>query len=113
LGRGALRSRSTVVTGTVASTTLYKWASKLTPAIPSELVLDAFELAMEIRYVDMRASPYDVSAYDLDPIAVETPDGKRDYAELQGDFATRGADLRSRIVASIHHWRGRVDRRSA
>jgi len=95
-----------------ANMDLYKWASKLTPAIPSELVLDAFELAMEIRYVDMRASPYDVSTYDLDPIAVETLDGKREYAEIQGAFATRGADLRSRIVASVNHLRERVDLRT-
>jgi len=91
---------------------LYKWASKLTPAIPSELVLDAFELAMAIRYVDMRASPYDVSAYGLEPIAVETLDGKREYAEIQGAFATRGADLRARIVASVNHLRERVDLRT-
>ncbi len=91
---------------------LYKWAAKLTPAIPSELVLDAFELAMAIRYVDMRASPYDVSAYGLEPIAVETLDGKREYAEIQGAFATRGADLRARIVASVNHLRERVDLRT-
>ncbi len=95
-----------------ATMDLYKWASKLAPAIPSELVLDAFELAMEIRYVDMRASPYDVSAYGLEPITVETLDGKREYAELQGDFARRGGDLRSRIVASVNHLRERVDLRT-
>ncbi len=56
---------------------------------------------VQIRRVDMRASPYDVSAYGLESITVETHDSKREYAELQGDFATRGGDLRARIVASI------------
>ena len=74
-------------------------------------MLDAFELAMDIRYVDMRASPYDVSAYELDPIAVETQDGKREYAALQGAFAARGADVRARIVASVHRLREWVDLR--
>jgi hypothetical protein len=95
-----------------ANMDLYKWAVKLVPAVPSDLVLDAFELAMGIRYVDMRASPYDVSVYGLEPIAVETLDGKREYAELQAVFARRGGELRARIVASIHHWRGPVDRRT-
>ena len=33
---------------------VYKWAYKLTPAIPSELVADAFELARDIRVLDMQ-----------------------------------------------------------
>ena len=36
---------------------LYKWAYKLSPATPGELVADCFELAVEIRELDMRASP--------------------------------------------------------
>ncbi len=80
---------------------LDKWASKLTPAIPSELVLDAFELAMEIRYVDMRASHYDVTSFDLDPIEFEIADGTREYARLQSNFAARGANLRARTIAAI------------
>ena len=81
---------------------LYKWASKLSPAIPSDLVLDAFELAMEIRYVDMRASPYDVRDLGLTPIAIETPEGKAEYARRQGDFAERAGRLRRRIVATLN-----------
>ena len=39
---------------------LYKWAYKLSPATPGELVADCFELAADIRELDMRASPYDL-----------------------------------------------------
>ena len=39
---------------------LYKWAYKLSPATPGELVADCFELAVEIRELDMRASPADL-----------------------------------------------------
>ncbi|WP_291382991.1 3-methyladenine DNA glycosylase [Demequina sp.] len=91
-----------------ANMDLYRWAMKLAPAIPSELELEAFGMALEIRRVDLRASPYDVSGYGLEPIAVETLEGKREYAELQANFARRGADLRSRIVASVDHMRASV-----
>jgi hypothetical protein len=77
---------------------LYKWAYKLTPAVPSELVLDAFELARDIRYVDMRASPYDLSALGLAPIAVETSAGRADYARHQRAFAHRAAPLRRQLL---------------
>src|SRR5699024_9447591 len=56
---------------------LYKWAGKLGPLIPGDLLLDTFELARDIREVDMQASPYDVSEYvgadgaPLVPIAIE------------------------------------------
>src|SRR5699024_4602041 len=77
---------------------LYKWAYKLTPAVPSELVLDAFELARDIRYVDMRASPYDLSALGLAPIAVETPAGRAEYVRHQLVFARRSAPIRRRLL---------------
>lgn len=84
-----------------ANMDLYRWTMKLVPAVTSDLVLDAFALAREIRVVDMRASPYDVTSFDLDPIEVETANGKREYAELQAAFARRGGDLRARIVAGV------------
>lgn len=84
-----------------ATMDLYKWCEKLTPAVPSSLTLEAFALALEVRQVDMQASPYDVSAFGLDAIAVETAEGKREYARRQRDFADRGQDLRARILAAL------------
>jgi hypothetical protein len=83
-----------------ANMDLYKWAGKLAPAVPSDLALDAFELAMEIRDLDMRASPYDVSEYGLEPVRIETPEGKREYAARQAEFAVEAAALRERIVTA-------------
>lgn len=40
---------------------LYKWAYKLSPLVPSELVADCFALARKIRTLDVRASPYDLA----------------------------------------------------
>lgn len=82
-----------------ATMDLYKWALKLTPAAPGDVVLDAFELARDVRVVDMQASPYDVSSYGLEPVAIETPEGKAEYVRHQRAFAVRGAVLRERLLA--------------
>jgi len=50
---------------------LYKHAFRLTPLVPSELVADAFELAWDIRILDMRAAPYDFSGVVLNPSGEE------------------------------------------
>lgn len=78
---------------------VYKWAFKLAPAVPGDLVLDAFELAAEIRVLDMRASPYDLRDLGLEPIAIETPEGKRHYAQAQRKFTARANGLRHRLLA--------------
>jgi hypothetical protein len=65
-----------------------RWAAKLYPFIPSSLLIDALEIALRAREIDMRASPYDLTAYkgtansptrglgsqfSPEPICVETP----------------------------------------
>jgi hypothetical protein len=77
---------------------LYKHAFRLVPMIGSELVADCFELAREIRVLDMRASPYDLSSLGHEPVRVETAAGKQEYAAAQRGFAARGAPLRQRLV---------------
>jgi hypothetical protein len=81
-----------------ANMDLYKWAYKLTPLVASELVADCFELARDIRRVDMQASPYDLSALGVEPIAIETPGGRAAYVRRQREFAGRAAPLRARLV---------------
>jgi hypothetical protein len=77
---------------------LYKHSFRLTPMVPSELVADCFELAHDIRVLDMRASPYDLSDLGYSPVRVETPEGKQEYAAAQRAFAERGAPLRQRLI---------------
>ena len=77
---------------------LYKHAYRLTPMVPSELVADCFALARDIRVLDMRASPYDLSGLGYSPVRVETAAGKQEYVAAQRDFAERGTPLRSRLV---------------
>lgn len=79
---------------------LYKHAFRLSPLVPAELVMDCFELAREIREVDMRASPYDLASLGYAPIRIETAEGKREYVEAQRHFLQRAAPLR----AELTHW---------
>jgi hypothetical protein len=81
-----------------ANMDLYKWASKLAPFAPSELVADCFELARDIREIDMRASPYDLRAIGFEPIQIETERGRSEYERLQRAFASRGEPLRERLI---------------
>ena len=82
-----------------ANMDLYKWACKLMPFTPGSLVLDCFELARDIRTLDMRASPYDLAALGYSPVQIETPAGKAEYAAAQRSFATRARPLRLQLVA--------------
>jgi hypothetical protein len=84
-----------------ANMDLYKWAYKLSPLVPSELVADCFALAREIRTLDMRASPYDLSALGYDPVRVETPAGRAAYALAQKAFAADAQALRARLLAAL------------
>jgi hypothetical protein len=77
---------------------LYKHAFRLTPMISSDLVADCFELARDIRELDMRAAPYDLADLGFEPVLIETAAGKAEYAEAQRVFAERGAPLRARLV---------------
>ncbi|ADB33881.1 hypothetical protein Kfla_4865 [Kribbella flavida DSM 17836] len=81
-----------------ANMDLYKWATKLTPFVPSALLLDCFALAKDIRTLDMRASPYDLAPLGYDPVQVETPAGKATYAAAQREFAARARPLREHLV---------------
>ncbi|WP_133824728.1 3-methyladenine DNA glycosylase [Actinomycetospora succinea] len=80
---------------------LYKWADKLGPLVPGELLLDTFTLARDIRVLDMRASPYDLASLGYEPVCIETPEGKAAYTAAQQGFAQRGADLRERLLATV------------
>ncbi len=77
---------------------LYKHAFRLSPMVCSDLVADCFELARDIRVLDMRAAPYDLSDLGFSPVAIETAAGKAEYAAAQRAFADRGAPLRARLI---------------
>ncbi|HEX4607309.1 MAG TPA: 3-methyladenine DNA glycosylase, partial [Urbifossiella sp.] len=76
---------------------LYRFAYKVAPFCPADVVADAFDVAAAARAVDMRASPYDLSGYGYAPIRIETKDGREEYVEYQRDLAARAAPVRDRL----------------
>ena len=76
-------------------------AHKLVPVVPSDLVMDCFDLARDIRALDMRAAPYDLSALGYEPVRIETPDGKAEYVRLQRTYAERGHVLRQHLLSAM------------
>lgn len=85
-----------------ANMDLFKWSIKLGPLLPSELVLDCFELAAAARELDMAASPYDLTGYGVGPIRIEEPAGRAEYARRQSDLAHRAAALRRELLTRCH-----------
>lgn len=81
-----------------ANMDLYKIAYKLSPMTSSDLTLDCFDLAREVRELDMRAAPYDLRELGYEPVRIETADGKAEYVSAQREFAARGQALRVRLV---------------
>lgn len=84
-----------------ANMDLYKWAAKAMPWIGSELLLETFRLACQLRDLDMRASPYDLSAWNVTPIKIESPEGRREYETEQRRLALLANDLRAKLTMAI------------
>lgn len=76
---------------------LYRFAYKIAPFCPSELLADAFDLARAAREIDMRASPYDLSEFGFAPVRIETVDGRAEYAEFQRAVFQRAQPVRQRL----------------
>ena len=81
-----------------ANMDLLKWSLKLGPAVPGDLLLDCFELARDVRVLDMEASPYDCRDLGYSVVAIETAQGRAQYIERQRAFAERAAPLRARLA---------------
>jgi hypothetical protein len=83
-----------------ANMDLYKWAYKFQPWLPSDLMVEAFFLALELREVDMRASPYDLTAFGYPPIRIETAAGRQEYQCRQQELSATAQALRTRLLAA-------------
>lgn len=78
---------------------LYRFAYKIAPFCPADVVADAFELAVAAREVDMRASPYDLASYGFTPIKIETPEGRAAYVEAQRELFLLGQPVRQKLLS--------------
>jgi hypothetical protein len=84
-----------------ANMDLYKYAMWFSPFTSSDLVADCFALARDARALDMQASPYELTSYGLAPIALEAPQGRREYVDRQSMLMERAAPLRERLSAAL------------
>lgn len=91
-----------------ANMDLYKWAAKAMPWAGSDLLLDCFELAVALRDLDMRASPYDLSAWGREAVRIETPEGRRIYENEQKELAIKARALRQRLLDVIRKTLGQA-----
>jgi hypothetical protein len=87
---------------------LYRFGYKITPWIESELLVDAFELALRAREIDMRASPYDLTGFGFHPILIETPEGRSQYVRLQKEIAELAREHRSRLISAFAELQARA-----
>jgi hypothetical protein len=78
---------------------LYKYAHKISPWCPAELVADSFLLAVEARTLDMCASPYDLKDYGFEPVRIETLEGRAEYTRRQNDLRERAMPIRERLIS--------------
>jgi len=84
-----------------ANMDLYKYAQKFAPIVGSTLVRETFALAREIRTVDMQVAPYDLADLGVEPIRVETLEGRSEFAKHQLNFSQRAVVLRQHLVTAL------------
>jgi hypothetical protein len=80
---------------------LYKWTAKSMPWVGSELLWDTFEYAIRCREIDMRASPYDCTSLGLQPIQIETEQGRAEYEHEQRKLAEDSKPLRKQLIDAL------------
>lgn len=95
-----------------ANMDLYRWAYESMPWVGSEIVMDCFELASELRVLDMQASPYDLSEMGFEPVRIETDEGRAEYQRRQRELSERASALRRRLVCVVSPYRELVSTRS-
>ena len=92
-----------------ANMDLYRWAFTSMPWIGSDLLWQCFELATELRVLDMQAGPYDLRAMGFDPVRVETPEGRDEYQRRQRELSARASVLRERLIEAVGAIMGATD----
>lgn len=82
---------------------LYKWAFKMYPWISSNTIRRAFELAVETRVMDMKASPYDLRERGLAPIKIETDKGRQEYMQKQMSIYEKSQPIRRQLIEEYNY----------
>ncbi|MCU0636596.1 MAG: hypothetical protein MUE41_17130, partial [Gemmatimonadaceae bacterium] len=86
-----------------ANMDLYRWAYTCMPWVGSDVLADCFELAMGLRDLDMAAGPYDLRAFGVKPVRIETVEGREEYQRRQRELSGRAGGVRGRLVELIEY----------
>ena len=84
-----------------ANMDLYRWAYASMPWIGSDLLAECFRLAVALRELDMQAAPYDLAAFGVVPVCIETAAGRDEYQTRQRALSARAVQLRARLIDRI------------
>ena len=84
-----------------ANMDLYRWAYTGMPWVGSDLLADAFELAMALRDLAMQAGPYDLRAFGVEALCIETAEGREAYQQRQRMLSERASGIRDRLIDAI------------
>lgn len=84
-----------------ANMDLYRWAFTCMPWVGSEQLWQCFALAVELRTLDMEAGPYDLRAFGVEPVRVETPEGREEYQRRQRALSERARALRGALIGEV------------
>ncbi len=80
---------------------VYRWAFKFYPWINSELIWQAFDVAWQARWVDMKASPYDLSTLGYQNICIETREGAEEYVREQKRLYALAKPIREQLIVEL------------
>lgn len=81
---------------------LLKMTLRLQPFCNADLLRRILELALDARRLDIAASPYDVTAYGMGAVAVETSEGRSQYRKEQQALMERAEPLRKELLHSYN-----------
>ena len=87
-----------------ANMDLLKIALKLQPFCDTTLLGRVLSVALEARKLDVAASPYDASEYDLGVIPIDTPDGRAEYRTQQRLLMTKVQPVRQALYHSYSNF---------
>lgn len=80
---------------------LYRWSARLAPLVGSDVMADCFALTLRLRLLDMQVAPYDLEPLGVEPIRVETPEGRAIFAARQREMAEEAQPLRRRLLDAL------------
>ena len=84
-----------------ANMDLYKIAMRWVPVLGSLFARQCFRLARDIRTVDMQSAPYDLAELGVQPIKIETQEGRQVFAQKQKAFSDRAQVLRAKMINQL------------